>query len=94
MSKVIDAAVEALQAKVPSFDASAKFVILDEGSLILDSNGVRASDDDAEVTLTSDRDTFEGMLNGSVSPTTAFMTGKLKVEGAMGVAMKLATVLS
>lgn len=94
MSKVIDGAVEALRAKVPSFDSSAKFVIVDEGSLILDSDGVRAGDGDAEVTLTADRDTFEGMLDGSVSPTTAFMTGKLKVEGAMGVAMNLAALLS
>lgn len=94
MSKVIDGAIEALRAKVPSFDSSAKFVILEEGSLIIDSEGVRASDDEAEVTLTADRDTFEGMLDGNVNSTTAFMTGKLKVEGGMGVAMKLAALLS
>ncbi|WP_312529285.1 SCP2 sterol-binding domain-containing protein [Paracoccus sp. (in: a-proteobacteria)] len=94
MSKVVDAAVEALSKKVQNFDSSAKFVITDEGSIIIDENGVRAGDEDADVTLTASRETFEGLLDGSVNPTMAFMTGKLKVDGAMGVAMKLGTLLS
>ncbi len=94
MSKVVEAAVEALSKKVQNFDSSAKFVITDEGSIIIDENGVRASDEDADVTLTASRETFEGLLDGSVNPTMAFMTGKLKVDGAMGVAMKLGTLLS
>lgn len=94
MSKVVEAAVEALAKKVQSFDSSAKFVITDEGSIIIDENGVRAGDEETDVTLTASRETFEGMLDGSVNPTMAFMTGKLKVDGAMGVAMKLGTLLS
>lgn len=94
MSKVVDAAVEALAKKVQNFDSSAKFVITDEGSIIIDANGVRPGDEDADVTLTANRETFEGMLDGSVNPTMAFMSGKLKVDGAMGVAMKLGALLS
>lgn len=94
MSKVVDAAVEALSKKITNFDSSAKFVITDEGSVVIDANGVRAGDEDTDVTLTANRETFEGLLDGSVNPTMAFMTGKLKVEGAMGVAMKLGTLLS
>lgn len=94
MSKVVDAAVEALSKKVQKFDSTAKFVITDEGAIIIDENGVRAGDEETDVTLTASRETFEGILDGSVNPTMAFMTGKLKVEGAMGVAMKLGSLLS
>ncbi len=94
MSKVVDAAVQALSAKIPSFESSAKFVIKDEGSIVIDSNGVRAGDEETEVTLTADRETFEGLLDGSVNPTMAFMTGKLTVDGSMGVVMKLGAMLS
>jgi len=90
MSDVIEAAVAALNDKIEGgFDGSAKFVIEDEGSIIVDSDGVRASDDDAEVTLTADLETFKAMMDGELNPTAAFMTGKLSVDGDMGLAMKL-----
>ena len=54
----------------------------------------RAGDGDAEVTLTADVETFQGMLSGDVNPTAAFMTGKLKVDGDMGQAMQLGAALS
>ncbi|MGJ8557847.1 MAG: SCP2 sterol-binding domain-containing protein, partial [Sulfitobacter geojensis] len=38
-------------------------------------------------------DTFKEILAGETNPTSAFMTGKLKVDGDMGMAMKLASVL-
>lgn len=95
MSEVIDKAVEALRAKLPDgFSSTAKFVIEGEGSIIADENGVRAGDDDAEVVLTADRETFEGMLNGDVNPTAAFMSGKLSVDGSMGLAMQLGAALA
>jgi putative sterol carrier protein len=94
MSKVVTAAVEKLDEKLGSFSSTAKFVIEDEGSIMIDENGVRAGDEAAEVTLFATRDTFEGILNGSVNPATAFMTGKLRIEGSMGVAMQLGQALS
>lgn len=96
MSDVITAAVEALSAKVSGgFDAgTAKFVIEGEGAIILDGDGVRASDDDADVTLTADVETFQGMMEGEVNPTAAFMQGKLSVDGDMGLAMQLGSVLA
>ena len=33
------------------------------------------------------------MLDGDVNPTTAFMSGRLKVDGDMGLAMKLGSIL-
>ncbi len=95
MSDVVNQAVEALNAKMDGgFDGTAKFVIVDEGSIIIDENGARAGDDDADVTLTADTDTFKAILDGEQNPTAAFMTGKLSVDGDMGAAMKLASVLA
>lgn len=94
MSNVINAAVDALNAKLGNFDSVAKFVIKDEGSIMVDENGARAGDEEADVTLTASRETFEGILDGTVNATTAFMMGKLKVDGSMGLAMKLGQALS
>ena len=94
MSKVVEAAVAALDEKARGFEGTAKFVIEGEGAVFIDASGARAADEEADVTLTASRETFEGILDGSVNPTMAFMTGKLKVEGAMGVAMKLGSLLS
>ena len=94
MSEVVNAAVVALNEKLGSgFAGTAKFVIEGEGALIVDGSGVRAGDDDADVTLTSDRETFEGILSGEVNPTAAFMQGKLAVDGEMGLAMQLGAAL-
>jgi putative sterol carrier protein len=95
MSDVIAAAVVALGEKLPDgFDGVAKFVIEGEGAIMLDANGVRAGDDEADVTMTASTETFRGILSGDVNPTMAFMTGRLKVDGSMGLAMKLGSALS
>ena len=95
MSDVITQAVNALNAKMDGgFDGLAKFVVEDEGAIMIDQNGARAGDEDADVTLTASRETFEGILNGDENPTAAFMTGKLTIDGDMGKAMQLASVLA
>lgn len=96
MSEVIEAAVAALNDKMDGadFDGTAKFVIEDEGAVIIDNTGARASDEEADVTLTADVETFQAILSGELNPTGAFMSGKLTVDGDMGMAMKLGSVLS
>tara|TARA_R100000789_G_scaffold36763_1_gene39593 strand:- start:131 stop:421 length:291 start_codon:yes stop_codon:yes gene_type:complete len=96
VSEVITAAVAALNEKMngQSFDGSAKFVIEGEGAVIIDEAGARAADDEADVTLTADADTFQSIMSGDLDPTAAFMTGKLAVDGDMGMAMKLGSVLA
>ncbi len=96
MSDVIEAAVAALNEKLSGggFDGTAKFVIEDEGAIMLSDGGASAGDDEAEVTMTADTDTFRSILDGSLNPTAAFMTGKLKIDGDMGAAMRLGAVLS
>ena len=95
MSDVINEAVTQLNAKMGGngFDGTAKFVIEDEGAIIIDQTGARAADDDADVTLTASADVFKAILDDELNPTTAFMTGKLSVDGVMGMAMKLTSVL-
>lgn len=96
MSDVVNAAVAALKDKLAGgIPGTAKFVIEGEGAVMIDGNGVRAGDDDddADVTLTADRETFQGILSGDVNPTAAFMQGKLAVDGDMGLAMQLGAAL-
>ncbi|WP_438986550.1 SCP2 sterol-binding domain-containing protein [Marivivens donghaensis] len=96
MSDIVTEAVVALTEKLGSegFDGSAKFVIEGEGALVIDGSGVHAGDDDTDVTLTASAETFKAILDGEENATTAFMTGKLSVDGDMGTAMKLAGVLA
>jgi len=44
---------------------------------------------DADVTIRTSPETFSAIASGEQNPTTAYMTGKLKVEGDMGAALKL-----
>ncbi len=94
MSDVIKAAVAKLNEKMDGgFDGTAKFAIEGEGAIMMDENGARAGDDDADVTLSADAETFAEILDGSLNPTSAFMSGRLAVDGDMGLAMKLGAVL-
>lgn len=96
MSSVIDKAVTALNEKLDGgFEGgTAKFDIEDEGCIMLDENGARAGDEEADVTLSASAETFEAILSGDMNPTAAFMGGKLSVDGDMGMAMKLGGALS
>ncbi|HOF39451.1 MAG TPA: SCP2 sterol-binding domain-containing protein [Candidatus Hydrogenedentes bacterium] len=44
------------------------------------------------ITLTSDATTWMDIVNGRTSGQTAFLLGKLKIQGDMSLAMKLASV--
>jgi putative sterol carrier protein len=60
-------------------------VDVDDGSVTVSEGG----DDDADVTIATSQETFEKIIAGEQNPTSAYMTGKLKVKGDMGAAMKL-----
>ncbi len=96
MSEIVTAAVAALAEKLSgeSFDGSAKFDIEGEGAIVIDGEGVRASDEETDVTLSADVETFQSILDGELNPTAAFMSGKLTVDGDMGAAMRLGSVLA
>jgi putative sterol carrier protein len=44
---------------------------------------------DADATISTSSETFEKIVAGEQNATTAYMTGKLKIKGDMGAAMKL-----
>lgn len=81
-----------------SLKARVMFDFGDDGVLVVDTKSDPATlttdrIDDAEVTLTTSLDTFAEILNGSQDPNLAFMFGKLKINGSMGLAMKLNSFL-
>ena len=54
--------------------------------------GLEVSEGDTgrgDVTISSSEEVFERIVAGEQNPTTAYMTGKLKIKGDMGAAMKL-----
>jgi putative sterol carrier protein len=44
---------------------------------------------DADTTIETSDETMMAVIKGEQNPTTAYMTGKLKIKGDMGAAMKL-----
>lgn len=97
MSAMISAAVKSLQAKLDGggLDSGAvNFVIEDEGVVRIDETGVSEGDGPADCTITASAETFQGLLSGDVNPTGAFMSGQLKIDGDMGLAMKIGALLA
>lgn len=73
-----------------------KFDFGDDGKIHLDGNAGKVSmdDDPADTTIKVKLEDFVAMAGGSLDPTAAFMQGKLRVEGDMGVAMQLQGVMA
>ena len=59
-------------------------VEVDDGDL-----AIEESDADADCVIETDERTFMRIVRGEQSPTTAYMTGKVKVKGDVGLAMRL-----
>jgi len=97
MSQIIETMVAELdtKAKGSDLDQTVKYVILEHGAILVDSTGARAADveSEADLTLTADVETFQGLQSGDKSPTMAFMSGKLRLDGDMGLAMRLDSIL-
>ena len=68
----------------------------DQGTIMLDGVGNKVSEDDgaADTTIKIAWDDWQSMADGQLDGMTAFMTGKLKVEGDMSNAMQLQGVLA
>jgi putative sterol carrier protein len=67
-----------------------------EGAIMLDGAAQQVSDEDgaADTTIKVSWDDWQAMAAGQLDGMTAFMTGKLKVEGDMSNAMQLQGVLA
>jgi len=71
-----------------------------EESIMLDATGggapsieAASADDEADTVLRLSAANAEKLMKGKLSPMLAFSTGRLRVEGSKGVAMKLASLL-
>jgi putative sterol carrier protein len=84
-------------AKKSAFGNTVKFST-DQGVVYIDGNAnppaISNDDKDADCTLKMDFSDFSDLIDRKLDGMTAFMTGKLKIEGDMGVAMKLQSILS
>jgi len=96
MSDALNSAVAALQQKLDGsgFDGSVKFEIEGEGALRIEGNTVAVDDGDADCTVSASLETFQDLFAGELDPTSAFMTGKIRIDGDMGAAMKLSQLLA
>jgi putative sterol carrier protein len=95
MNTIVSEFVENLDAKVKgTLQGTAKLVIKDEGSLMLDDTGARSGDETADVVLIASEAIFRAILDGSQNPAMAFMSGKLKVEGSSMRALKVSDILT
>ena len=59
-------------------------VAVDDGKVT-----VREGSSEADCTLSASEDTLVKIAKGEANATTAYMTGKLKIKGDMGAALKL-----
>lgn len=59
-------------------------VVVDDGSV-----SVGEGAGEADCTISTSEETFQKIIAGEQNPTSAYMTGKLKIKGDVGAAMKL-----
>jgi len=60
------------------------FVTVEDGAV-----SVREGEGEADCTISTTEENFQKILSGEQNATSAYMTGKLKIKGDMGAAMKL-----
>jgi putative sterol carrier protein len=66
-------------------DGAGKWVVAVEDGKVTVSEG----EGEADTTITTTEENFLSITRGELNPTSAYMTGKLKIKGDMGAAMKL-----
>jgi len=94
-SVILDQIQEQAQ-NVSPIGATIKFV-LDDNALFIDGTGdknlVSTKNDEADCTITSTVETLVKLKSGDLNPMMAVMSGKIKIKGDMGLAMKLQSLL-
>ena len=96
----LDDCTTAIRSKVgddSGLNATLKFDCGEAGTIYVDGEAVPNSVDnrgaDADCTVGITLDNLAAMLRGELEPATGFMTGKLKVQGDMSVALRMQRVV-
>ena len=91
----VQAIVDQIKPKVESagFERSVKFDTGADGVIVIDGATISTADQDTDCTIKLSLSDLEDMISGELNPTTAFMTGKIKIEGDMSVAMALSQLI-
>ncbi|MBD0414446.1 SCP2 sterol-binding domain-containing protein [Oryzicola mucosus] len=91
----IQAVADKIKAQVESssFDRSVKFDTGSDGVIVIDGPTISTTDAPTDCTIKLSLDDLESLIAGELNPTMAFMTGKIKVEGDMSVAMALSQLI-
>ncbi|TRC98884.1 sterol-binding protein [Mesorhizobium sp. WSM4303] len=86
---------EKMKSRVASagFEHSVKFDTGSDGVIVIDGASVSTTDAPTDCTVKLSLDDLESLIAGDLNPTMAFMSGKIKVEGDMTVAMALSQLL-
>ena len=77
----------------PGLSKSLKLDFKGEGFIRVDGRTVTNDDAPSDCTVTVTREDLEAMAKGELDPMTAMMRGRLKIQGDMGVAMQLQSML-
>ena len=89
--------IKGKMAMASGLDAKVKFDFGDDGVIHVDATQsppeLTNEDLDADCALKCSIETFQGFIDGTADPTMSFMMGKLKVDGSMGLAMKLNSII-
>lgn len=96
----LESVTQQIEKRLPDLaplDATVKFVVEPSGIVLIDATQsppvVSHADADADTTIRIAEDKLEQLIDGRLSPTLAYTLGQIKVEGSLGVAMKLASLL-
>jgi putative sterol carrier protein len=98
MSRALERAAEKLGEKFAAagYTGIVEFDVEDEGIITVEHGVVRVGNSEGgapDVTISATLDTFRAIFDGEMSPTAAFMTGRMRVRGDMATAMRLSQVL-
>ena len=94
----LGAALAKRVAQAPKLGYRVKFELEEGGTVFWDGTGDRPeiseADGEADTVIRLSVENFAKLLDGNLDPTLAYMSGKLKVEGKLGVALKINAMLS
>jgi len=93
---IITEAIKTQASNVAPMGAKLKF-LLDEEAIMIDGSGeeniVTNDNTDADCVIIASKETFIALKDGKLNPMMAVMSGKVKIKGDMGLAMKLQSLI-